>query len=415
MTAAGAPAGPSTEGSGSGTLLDGHGATIDQDTAAYYLRVRAGFGFPAGPTEVQRIIDEYGVAFEWGFPLTPSELAELHRRLEIADRVTDEVLEGIWSLPGFAGFYFDHLNGGRPTVLTTRIIDAGATVRESVPATVADELVLVAAAHTRIELELAARAITQSDDPYLTAHVHRVAIKTITNSLAISIADESVLGKVAEAIATLTSVPFEITVEPISEPLACSSRSICYDPHRAGIEVNGGPANSTLGFGLSHDGDRQYAVTGHHIASSYTHYIFVLGSTAESEFVVNGIDVRAVYAPDSQVSDDVYVTSTFTRDVIGSKYPSMGLAVCKSGVATGVTCGAIVDDLLTYTTQGVSGLTGATANFSVAIGDSGAPVYQISGSSSAWAVGMVSAGGGDTEIVRTYDFFGRMGAFVLAS
>jgi hypothetical protein len=146
-----------------------------------------------------------------------------------------------------------------------------------------------------------------------------------------------------------------------------------------------------------HDSDEQYLVAGHHSATTYYHNGTTIGSTAESEFHDYGIDARAVFALDSRVNDDVYVTSTFTRDVIGCLYPSVGYTVYMSGMKSGVRSGTIQDNYLTYNPSGpVDVLYGASANYYSQAGDSGAPIYVIGeGSGTAWAVGIHSTGNGD--------------------
>lgn len=392
-------------------LLDASGSAIEQERVEYFVRVRAESGFPSSLAEIQRIINEYGVAFEWGFPLTPSEGALLEGRLAVQLEFDIEVIESLHAVPGYAGFYFDNENGGVPTLLVTDARLAALEVAETVPGAVKGGMVIVEVRYGWSELVEAAHAIADSADPLVDTQVHQVAVEAKSNQLRVSILDSAATAQVGAAVSRITDLPVRIEVEPMSEREVCSSRSVCYSPHRAGIQVWGNGTGGTLRFGINHDGDRQYVIAGHHVASMYTHYTFNIGSTAESEFFNNGIDARAIYAPDNQVSDDIYITPTSSRDVTGTTYPSVGLYVCLSGAYT-QSCSYVRDDYLLYSITGASNLVGASADYYSQAGDSGGPVYQPSGSSSAYAVGIHSAGTGVREFARASDLYGRMGAYV---
>ena len=395
----------STVGSAdSSVLVDQSGVAIEMARADYFVSVREGYGLSASISGIQKIIDDYGVASEWGSPLTPSELGTLENRLAIQQELSDDVILGFQSLLGYAGFYFDHLNDGAPTILTTDPDATRGAVADVVPAGIVEGVIVASAAYSWNDLVEAAHTIAGATDPTVRDQVHRIAMRVKTNQLGLSILDAQQVDNVRSLVSGLISVPFTIVVEPLSESEACPSRAMCYSPFRAGVEVWGGGGGSTLGFGVLRFGDRQYVMAGHHSASTYTHYIFNIGSTSHSAYSNNGIDARAIYASDSQVSDDIYVTPTFFRDVTGTKYPSVGLLVCMSGMKN-VSCGTVQDNWLLYSISGgASDLLGASANYYSQSGDSGAPVYQIAGSSTARAVGIHSAGAGDREFARVYDF-----------
>lgn len=394
-------------------LVNQLSAVVEQARADYFVKVRDGYGLPSSISEIQRIIDEHGVAFEWGFPLTPAELEEIEGRLAIQQELSDDAILGFMALPGYAGFYFDHHNGGAPTVMATDPDTVRASIVDALPTGLEEMAVIAEAKYSWDELVAATHAIAHSGDPVVESQIHRVAIKVKSNRIAVSVLDATRTAEIESRLSGITPVPIVMRVESLSEPEVCTSRANCYSPMKAGVEVWGGGAGSTLGFGISHGGDRQYVMAGHHSASSYTHSTLTIGSTAENEYYDDGIDARAIYASDSQVSDDIFVSTTFMRDVIGTKYPSVGLSVCMSGMHN-VDCGTVQDNYLLYSTSAVSDLLGASADYYSQSGDSGAPVYFISGSS-AYAVGIHSAGTGDREFARVYDVPSRMGASILTS
>lgn len=386
---------------------------LDADQREWFVEVRESFGLPSDSSVIDGLLADRGVPVEWGFPMSAEEVEMLERRVEIQDRWGDDIVLALHEINGYAGFYFDHQNGGRATVLTTEPDPSNSALARAIPGSLRDSAVVRQVEHSRAALEGAARNITESD--WLGIDVTRVAIKTQSNSLKVSIADASTVALASEAIAKLTSIDVEVVVEGEQPLEVCSSRDICYSPHRAGIRVTGN-SGSSLGFGISHNSDRQYLIAGHATGSSFSHYIYSLGSSVESEYFDYGIDAQALSAPNnSQVSDDIYITASYARDVIGQKYPSVGLTACISGLKT-VSCGNVVDDYLSYNPSGpVSYLIGASANYSSQTGDSGAPIYQPSGTYSAYALGIHSTGSGDKEFARASDLWSRMGASILTS
>lgn len=406
--AAGAEAPEPSAGTPAPILFDQDGTAIDKETAEYFFQVRTNFGLDSSPEQVQALLEAHGIAEEWGFPMTPEELAEMLRRTEVQDLVSDRVIGSLKSLPGFAGFYFDHQNRGAPTVLLTTVT-LHDEARVLFPPELREEVEFNEADHTYAELVESARVLADSTAP----HVHSVAVKVKENALELQVDDAAAIDAVRSQARKLTSIPVVLTVEPSPEPDACSSRSSCYSPMRAGIRVeNEAGGYGTLGFGIWHNSDKQWIVSGHLTPTGsgyYSHYIYNLGTTAENEFAPGGMDARAVYASDSQVSDDVYRTPSLVRDVKGTKYPSVGLSICLSGVST-VSCGQVIDDFVIYTLNGIPSLVGARGDYSRAPGDSGGPVYQISGSQ-AYAVGAHSTSGG--AFARMSDLGSYMGASVL--
>lgn len=393
------------------SFVDSDGSTVNAETAEYFVRVRADFGLDSSPARIQALLDAHGIAEEWGFPMTPEELAEMLRRTEVQDLVSNRVIDSLESLHGFAGFYFDHQNRGVPTVLLTKA-SSQEEARSLFPSELQKDVEFGEADHTYAELVASAQVLAESTAPWRNSF-HSVAVKVKQNALEIGLADAADLESVGVGARNMTDVPVLLKVEPAHEGEGCTNRNMCYSPMRAGIRVEN-EANSagTLGFGIWHNSDKQWLVSGHLTPTGsgyYHHYIFNLGTTAENEYVSGGMDVRAVYASDSQVSDDIYLSASSVRDVKGTKYPSVGLSICINGIAT-VSCGQVIDNYFTYTLSGVPNLVGAKGNYSSGGGDSGAPIYQISGTQ-AWAVGAHSTSG--KAFARMSDLLLKMGATVL--
>lgn len=389
------------------------GAAVDSERAAYWMDVRKNFGLDNSREDVQEIIDAYGTNGHWGFPLTHEEATELQRRTELQSRFSNQVILGFEQLPGYAGFYFDHFNGGAPTLVVTGPELAAEELAVLVPSDLRGQILVRGAAHTR-------KALVESIDKVVGAGlgtIHRIAVDVAGNKLRVSVADHTSISEVRDHLDSLIDVPYTIEVEPQSEPEACSSRDNCSNPMKAGIKVCAlGGSCSTLGFGVLHNGDKQYLIAGHQSGQTFTHAGYgTIGGVAESEYVTGGIDAKAIYATDAQVSDDIFVTSISTRDITTWRYPSVGLTVWISGIKN-FGSGTVLDDYVVYTPSGgPSGLVGASANYPSESGDSGAPIYFVSGTSSAQAVGLHSTGGGAKEFARFYDIPTRMGASILTN
>ena len=225
-------------------LLDADGEQIDQETVRYYVDVRTSLGLSGSATDIQSALDQFGVEPEWGFPMTPAELEKVERHRAIQEQMPEDVILGFRDIPGYAGFYFDHLNDGAPTLMVTEPEAVRAIALDPTPAEFKDLLVLVQAEHTWDELVAAAQAAAHLDDENLDELVHRVAIKTESNQLEVSVADATDAAVVRAELQRILAVPFSVTVEPVSEPEVCTGRTNCHTPMKAGIEVKGG--NSIL-------------------------------------------------------------------------------------------------------------------------------------------------------------------------
>jgi hypothetical protein len=374
------------------------GDAIDGDRLEYYQRVRGSLGFPTEPEAIAGILSEHGVSLENGFPMTPDEEKELSGRLAIQRDVSDEVLESLWEVEGYAGFYFDHQNGGAATLLLTDVSTAEIEAGGLLPGSLRETFVIREVRHSWEDLIDAADTLADAGAG------HSVSIDVPGNGVKVFAGPTNEDVTSAENLVGLVDVPVRIVVEAPSEPEVCNNRQDCHSPLRAGVEMNDyhQGSRSSLGFGIERYGDEQVLITGHEDATHIEHPgLGLVGSLAASAFYANGVDAKAFYALDSEVSNIIYMWATGSREVIDKKYPSVGLYVCMSGFKTGLSCGNVVDNWKKYTPKNHDfKVIGASADYDSGAGDSGGPVYHPLPDYEAWAVGIHSAGGGDREFAR---------------
>lgn len=386
----------------------------------YYQRVREGLGFPTEPDAIANILSEHGVSPENGFPMTPEEEKQLAGRLTIQRDVSDDVLELLWELEGYAGFYFDHKNGGAATLLVTDVAAAEVEARGILPHPLHEMFVVREAKHSWAELVEAADTLADAGAG------HSVSVDVAGNGVKVFAGPTHGDVTTAENLVALVDVPVRIVEEAPSEPdtsLAlhggCNDRLDCHSPLRAGVQMRDyhDDSKSSLGFGIERYGDEQVLIVGHEGATHIQHPgLGLVGSLAASAFYENGVDAKAFYALDSEVSNIIYMWATGSREVIDKKYPSVGLYVCMSGFKTGLSCGNVVDNWKKYTFPDLGfKIIGASADYDSKTGDSGGPVYHPLPDYEAWAVGIHSSGRGDREFARMFHILNLLNGTLVTS
>ena len=390
----------------------------------YYKEVRSSLGFESGTAYVQRILRQYGLSWEDGFPLSPDEKSELERRLSIQHRFTDDVVLALEGLSGFAGFYFDHTKGGSPTLLTTMPPSASAERLAGLPDEVADLLEFRTVTWTYQELLAGAEELGRMkvEGVARMGAILNVSVDVIGNGLRVSVPIGTDRAILQADLGAHLELPVEIVEEDEIQPDTCTSRWVCHSPFRAGIGVTANGGSSTLGFAISNGSVGEgYLVAGHHSGTYFYHsgfpynggYVGVVNETLYPDMMQ---DAKFIDVYDGYVSNSLYVTSSYQRSVIGSKVPSVGLYVCQSGLSSGVRCGTVTDKSDFWWVDG-NKVYGSRANYSRKAGDSGAPVYQyISGTNNAYAVGIHSAGTSTKAwFARMDQILGQMSASLVTS
>jgi hypothetical protein len=405
----------------SATELGNNGPSAD--LLEYYVTVRSSLAFDASKEHVLSILKEYGEEPEHGYPLTPAEQDELSRRLNYQYVVGDKEIAFFSDLPGFAGFFFDHSNGGRPTVLATDPWAAKAAIEQEIERDVADNVTVRRAEYSWTELtDLVDQIAGAQPGPEFNSldrsEVLSVGVRVADNAVEVSVATEDAAESVFAAIGRTTTVPLEVVVTEAPSDDVCTSRWNCYSPLKAGVGITGNTGgSSTLGFGIKNPSDEQYLVSGHNLGTSFTHPPLSVGSVYESLYYDYGFDAKAITASDSQVSNKLYVSSTYTRSVVGYRNASSGLYVCMSGLSSGVRCGNVTDtyEIWVSNTTGYH-MQGAVANYYAASGDSGGPVYQYLSNNRAYAVGLhAHSSGSNRYFAKIGDVLAHLGASLVTN
>lgn len=399
MLAAGvvlALAGPAA---GSATPSTGFSGNPTTQVMAYYIDVRASFGFDSNPTAIGSILAEFGVGDEVGFPMTPDERKEFDRRSAVQTLLTEEMIQALEHSEGFGGMLFEHTPDGMSFVVLTTDNSKRDAILASVSSGLAPEIRI--ADHSWEDL------VRMADLLAFENANSRIAIKTASNSIEVGIPTER--HAAFAPVAAASQIPLSVVPYESSEPEeTCSTRGWCWSPLRAGVGITQG---GTLAFGISRNGDRQVCTSGHLTADPISHGgLGTIGYATATAYFNNGVDAKAVGAVDTQVSNRLFVTSSFYRSVTAYLTPVVGMAVYKSGVETDVTSGIVIDNYLRYNTSSRSNLKGASANYYSDSGDSGSPVYQATGSSTARAIGIHSTGSGDREFARMVDVLQELSA-----
>jgi len=374
-----------------------------------WQNIRRALGFDSSELTIQQILVTRGVSVEHGFPITEKEEAQLSERLEIQEKFLPSDYPILHGTPGFGGFFFDHAAGGRATIYSTEREAASKYLSHMLGPALAAQVLVIDARWTWDELIDEAQRLTADLEgvPGIT-HVGVTA-----NTVAVGVD----FSKMAISLGDLRSrTVFELLVEdaPTDTPAVCTSRTNCHTPLRSGVEISSGTALSSLGFGVAQGSDRQYLVAGHQSGTTFSHAgLGTIGSVTSSAFYGNGSDGKAIQATNSQVSNDIYTSSSSIRNVTWESLPSDGMYVCHSGrTAPEIQCGTVTASWTNYYLNGIL-LQGASTNIAFGAGDSGGPVYFPESGLNARAIGLASTTGG--KIARITDLLYLLGMSIVTS
>jgi hypothetical protein len=156
-----------------------------------------------------------------------------------------------------------------------------------------------------------------------------------------------------------------------------------------GEEIENQRAICTAGFNVTINGKPNVITAGHCTAGDP--YWTGLGPTADSTFP--GHDYGLIRNTESTGPGIVDLHNGNTRTITSAGHPSIGERVCKSGYATGLSCGAVtaLDVTVTYADGNtVHGL--IATHLHAGAGDSGAPLF-----AGHTGLGTLSGGNGSTE------------------
>ena len=368
--------------------------TEDDHALLSAIRFRSEFGLRADPEYVRAVARDHSGSQEWGVPLTPNELADMNRRVEIANSM-DALNTFAATIPGIAGVYFDQQAGGEivvaiagdPTPYESEVaarIPGGATFR------------MRPVVHSRAQLDTLQDAIFGD----------RAALSAAGVDINAIIVDEAAN---AVEVGVTTASPFAVSLLEqrygagvirvfqggIATQTACIERANCAPPVRAGTAHL--PEWCSLGFVVNHTGSIRVLTAGHWPCGhegidryhGYWPNQYLLGQVwTRSWFgheIYDTADAGAIGNLPPLLDDNLLYTYQGNSIAITSRSygDNVNGPVCLSGRMTdGYRCGILLrtDATLGIDTNGIPGaelwlVEQREATYAVYFGDSGGAVY----------------------------------------
>jgi len=369
-----------------GTVPQATRAVVSEADVAEGVRFRSEMGFVTDLDFINAVSRDIRSSWDYGVALTPTEKAEIDRRLEIGAQ-SGPLSRHLRSVPTYAGGYTDQAGGhvfvigftddpARHEAAIQDLLPAGATYRvRRVPHTLAELMDL----QERITVErnfLAAQGIS----------VTAIIVDEIHNQVEVGVADlddddvSTLEGRYGDGILSVFKSGGGILT-------ACNSRYDCYGPPlRAGINVD--QTGCSLGFVVNQSGVRRILTAGHVPCGSTAGTLHHAGSA------IGSVRTRSWFAGDTWETADaaaignltatqddnlVYRTSTTTNAVgVAQSFDSETYSnfVCLSGrYKEAVRCGTRVTTNATICFAEGCLREQREATFEIYIGDSGGAVY----------------------------------------
>ncbi len=345
----------------------------------------------------------------YGFPLTAEEAAEVAERFAFASATREDVLPYAESLPTFAGAFYDHQADGELVILLTEASDEVlAEISTLAPApssesSTDDGSVEAAAAapyratrvevvqHTQEQLRAALPQVWEEWKAIGGPELYGVAVDTPANAVRIDV-DPTQL-EVARAFAPrlgeTLAVPVFFDVGERPEDDACSSRTNCTNPMRAGTVIRQGSTGGggcTMGFHTQVGSDERFVTAGHCGYSGSNNWFHAgytgnggcgtgcIGSELITQYYNNGRDIMVVQMPDDQDSSYLYAIGT---PVTQTRDPSVGQGICaaRGFSSVGWKCGVVENAYTSWTSPTCNCIIyGGDSNLARVTGDSGSPI-----------------------------------------
>jgi hypothetical protein len=322
---------------------------------------------------------------------------------ELVRSLREDVLPHIDTHPDSAGAYIDHSD---LPMLVIRLLGDATTTRDFI-----EDLHTVPYTQLRSEEVDFDETDLQKAADYILLHrplldgvsVHAVDVDLANQHVIVRVNDDDTEQPSAVAAAITSelggiSVKFEQGLAEVDA--ACSSRTNCHSPHRAGIQINRGSGTGprcTMGFHITYGGDRQFLSAGHCSYGSRSNYWYHPGSgyigVVRENLMYAEDDLMRVSMSNSQASSTIYAQS---GSVTGWDSPLQGATVRASLGASTATRSGIVQ--YAYTTWWSNTCNcqmrgGRATGLDPIAGDSGSPVYEVAGTALT-AIGIVNTTGG---------------------
>ncbi len=335
----------------------------------------------------------------FGMRLTPAENEHVEQWLAFEETVIDDVGPKLEQLDGYYGFYFDR--GSDVSLVVVAAPGAAARVGEDrALAALNDRVTVVSRDYTFEQAQRWVPTITEAwnANDKLPA-VNSVSLSgdwghlEISTPQPVTAEQAAVVEKLAADLPGKPSI--EWTVGPPEQDNACTSRTNCTFPMRAGIKIT----YCTMGFHVRVGSDEQFLTSGHcggGGTKTFSHSGWgTIGSTT-SNFLTSGRDVQRVQMSDGQASNFIYGWSS-GNNVTGHRYPGPSETICSSmGARNEVRCGYVASTSTSWTSTTCNcTVYGADHNnIPSGNGDSGSPLFR-NGS----AIGVHANDGGKFALV----------------
>ncbi len=379
------------------------------------VETRLSLGLNADITYVQTL---RGLAQDVGsrevnIPMTQAEYNEFQERTAFASEAANTVLPYVQTLPTFAGAFFDHSARGELVILLTQN-DAGVRgrINSLVPKGRATRVEIVP--YTENQLRAALKAVWEEWKKVGGPELYAVAVDTPANAVRVEV-DAVNLDTAQELVAEVgprVGVPLFAVPGVQAIETACTNRSNCSSPMKAGILIKQGTSSiaiCTMGFHVIKDGDTQFLTAGHcgYTLSSNSWYhdgYGTVGVEQATRYYNGGSDIMRVQMSDTQGSASLYSSA---YPVSAAQHPYTGMTVCADlGNSNVWSCGSVSASYISWTGAACNcTIYGGDTTISAAGGDSGSPI--VSGTITNNAVGiMVTADGGFARVKDALDAWG---------
>lgn len=317
----------------------------EHDVLQESLSVRASFGLRSDRPFVESIVAQAGLAIddqaalaelvnEWGFIGTEDEAASIERREVVMPAVRMDA-PSLFAEPTYAGSYFDGsilVIQYAGTHLPEDVLPIGSRGGRDWSAT---DVRFDTVAHSSAKLTALQKSIMEyeyGDRTWASVVMEDPKINGLDITLdprTPEVVERRVLDLLAE-----TEVEFRIRRDD-TYPDACSSRTSCGSPQRAGVQINYGTACSS-GWVVNRNGSRGVLTAGHCWPSATSGTVTAGGETFGNLTSVTAYyggshaDIRYLSAPDTRAW--IYRSSATKAQVVaGTSSPFVGGTACLYG------------------------------------------------------------------------------------
>jgi len=408
------------------TSLDGvDGVQVTDDQVAAAAAERATYGLPADLATVGALLSssrDVGTP-KWGIAMTAEEESalDIRRRMRFANDLENNLLAYAGSLDTFAGAWIDQANGGGAVVMLTNMTtEAQAEISSRLPADNLGVRVIEAdwsLANLQAAVSPASEAWTRLDGPRLLSIYVDERRNTLV-ALALKVDQELALEAAARVVSEL-GVPIAVVADAAmaAHDVACTSRSACSNPYKAGILIREGAVTGeppcTLAFPIVVSGDIQVLTAGHcgYYGDSWYHPgEGRVGLVQSNLWAPGGKDILRLSMYDWQASELVYGYGE-TDQYSSAGLPIQGETLCASlGMSNRNDCATVEYTYGQYwsDTTGFWVWGGKLRDLTPIpiIGDSGSPISRrvyVTGSNPHWThtpVGVLTTQWGEFARIR---------------